>query len=58
MLETNRTLKLCGMAPLYAKNKRDAIIIIALNNETNDIFKINDLLIENNLEPLEKNKED
>ena len=31
LLETNRTLKLCGMAPLYAKNKRDAIIIIAGN---------------------------
>ena len=58
LTETNRALKLCNMAPLYAKNKRDAIIIVAINNKNYDIFKINDLLAENNLDLLEKNIED
>lgn len=58
LVETNRALKLCEMSPLYAKNKRDAIIIVAINNKNNDIFKINDLLVENGLKPLENNKTD
>lgn len=53
ILETNRALKLCGLAPLYAKNKKDAIIMVAINNKKYDIDYINDLLIENNLEALD-----
>lgn len=44
LYETNRALKLYGMNPLYAKNKRDACIIVAINNRKYDIGDIDDLL--------------
>ncbi len=44
--ETSRALKLYGMSELYAKDPRDACIIVALNNRIFDLSEIDDLLIE------------
>lgn len=43
--EINRALKLYGMNPLYAKDKRDACMIVAINNRIYDLSEIDDLLI-------------
>lgn len=43
--ELNRALKLYGMNPLYAKDKRDASIIVAINNRIYDLFQIDEILI-------------
>lgn len=50
--ETNRALKLYGMSPLYAKDKRDACLIIAINNRKYDLFEIDNLLEEHGLPQL------
>lgn len=42
--EINRSLKLYGMNPLYSKNKRDACIIVAINNRIYDLSRIDELL--------------
>lgn len=42
--ETNRALKLYGMNELYAKDKRDACIIVAINNRIFDQSEIDDIL--------------
>ena len=42
--EINRALKLYGMTPLYAKDKRDAGLIVAINNRIYDLSEIDDLL--------------
>lgn len=42
--EINRALKLYGMNPLYAKDKRDACIIVAINNRKYDLHEIDRLL--------------
>ncbi len=52
--ETDRALKLYGMSELYAKVARDAVIIIAINNEVYDIEKVNELLREHGMEPLKE----
>ena len=44
LLEINRALKLYGMNPLYAKDRRDACIIVAINNRIYDIWNIDDIL--------------
>lgn len=41
--ETQELLKLCGFAPLYPKNRRDAIIIFAIINKM-ELSAINDKL--------------
>lgn len=46
VLETNRALKLYGMSPLYAKEKRDAVLMIAINNRMYDMAEIDDFLSE------------
>lgn len=51
--ETNRALKLYGLSSLYAKNHRDACVIVCLNNRIFDIGRINEVLEENKLEALE-----
>lgn len=43
--ETQRLLKQCGLAPLYPRNRRDAIIIYGLVNGVS-LFEINDKLYE------------
>ena len=55
--QTDRALKLYGFNELYAKNKRDACIIVALNNRMFDLYKVNDMLEEQGLPPLEKETE-
>lgn len=50
--ETNRALKLYGMSPLYARIKRDAILMVAFENRPGDILDLNQFLKENNVEPL------
>lgn len=47
--ETDELLKYAGFSTLYARNKRDAIIIFALTNNKN-IFAVNDMLFENGYE--------
>ena len=42
--ETNRALKLYGMSELYAKDPRDACIIVAINNRIFDQYEVDDLL--------------
>lgn len=46
--ETQRALELYGMAPLYPKKKRDAIIIIAINKGISSVDTVNDWLSEQN----------
>lgn len=43
ILETNRLLKISGKSELYAKSKRDSILIFALSKKL-DIHQANDLL--------------
>lgn len=49
--DTNSLLKSAGMPVLYARNKRDSIIIFAINSRKN-VFLANDLLFENGFEIL------
>ena len=50
--ETQRALTLYGLAPLYAKNKRDVVIIIALNKDVSSVDTVNEWLNENGEEEL------
>ncbi len=45
--ETDKALVLYNMAPLYARNRRDAILIVAINKQVFDIDEINKMLLEN-----------
>ena len=42
--EINRALKLYKMSPLYAKDRRDACLIVAVNNRIYNIDKLDELL--------------
>lgn len=42
--EINRALKLYGMSELYAKDARDACLIVAINNRKYDLAEVDDLL--------------
>ena len=42
--ETNRALKLYGMSELYAKDPRDACIIVAINNRIFNLYDIDEML--------------
>ncbi len=46
--QTNRLLKSGGFAELYAKNKRDSIIIFGINSGKS-IFAVDEILFENGL---------
>lgn len=52
LTEAQRTLKLYGMSELYAKNKRDVVLIAALHCRIFDIDRINELLTAENFPPL------
>lgn len=52
--EMNRALKLYGMNPLYAKDKRDAVLIVAISNRKYDFYEIDTLLAAQGFEPLSK----
>lgn len=51
--ETNRGLKIAGTGVLYAKSERDVVIAGAINNQIGDTTKLNILLDEHNLMPLD-----
>ena len=42
--ETNRALKLYKMSELYAKDSRDACVIVAINNRIFDLGQIDEML--------------
>ena len=44
IVETNKALKLYGMNTLYSKDKRDAALIVVINNRIYDLFEIDDIL--------------
>ena len=50
--ETNRALKLYGLSELYAKDPRDACIIVAVNNRIFDMYEIDEMLIRQGLRKL------
>ena len=47
--EMDELLKYAGFSTLYARNKRDSIIIFAMNSKKS-IFALNDMLFENGFE--------
>ena len=52
LLEMNRALKLYGMPELYAKDPRDACIIVAVKNRIYDLYKMDEILKEHGLKEL------
>ena len=50
--ETDRALKLYGFSGLYAKDPRDACIIVAINNRIFDIYEVDELLVKQGLEKI------
>lgn len=50
--ETQRALKLYGMSPLYAKIRRDAVLIVAINHNISEISEIDGSLVSYGFEPL------
>lgn len=50
--QTQEALKKYGMAELYAKNKRDALLMIAFNERTGSIIDVNTMLKEYGFEAL------
>lgn len=50
--ETNRALTLYGMAPLYARQHRDAVFISAITSGCFDVFEVDGILKQNGEEPL------
>lgn len=50
--EINKALKLYGMNSLYAKDKRDACLIVAINNRIYDLLSIDDMLERQGLQRL------
>lgn len=50
--ETQTALKLYGMAPLYSKIPRDAVLMVAFNTKIYDIWEVDALLSEHNMEKL------
>ena len=51
-IETSRALRLYGMSELYAKDPRDACIIVAINNRVLDPLRVNELLEKHGMEKL------
>lgn len=50
--ETQRALRKYGMAELYVKNERDALLMIAFNERPGSIIEVNALLKEHDMLPL------
>ena len=50
--ETQQALRIYGMPELYAKNSRDAVLMIAFHERPGDIIEVNALLKQNAMEPL------
>ncbi len=58
LYETNRALKLYGMSPLYSKDKRDAALIVAIQNRIYNLADIDDILDKQGFKPLSKTTSD
>lgn len=56
--ETNRVLKLNNMRSLYAKDKRDAVIMLAINDGVSSTYDVDDMLTDNELPILHKPHDD
>lgn len=50
--ELQRALQLYGLAPLYARLPRDAVLMIAVNSGLHEAAAVNELLSAHGLEPL------
>ena len=50
--ETNRALKLYGLTELYAKDPRDACLIVAINNRKYDLAEVDDMLTKQGMKKL------
>lgn len=50
--ETQHVLKLYHMPLLYARDKRDALLISCFNHRVGGIIEVNEMLMKNKLEPL------
>lgn len=50
--EIQRALELYGLAPLYSRLPRDAVLMVAANSEIYDIHAVNELLGKHGMEPL------
>ena len=57
LVEVQRALKLCNAGVLYAKNKRDAIIIICFNSGVYNIMQLNTFLADNGLKILQTSRD-
>ena len=56
--DTQKALKLYGMAELYPKVPRDAVLMIAINSGCRDVHEADAVLGEHGMEPLSKTIED
>ncbi len=56
LLETNRALKLYGMSELYAKEPRDACLIVAINNRIYDLYDVDELLLQHGFPKLSRDE--
>ena len=54
LIETNKALKLYGLNELYSKDKRDAVLIVAISNRIYDFGEIDEMLLKSELEKLTK----
>jgi len=45
-------IKLYGMSELYAKNPRDACVMVAINNRIFDVYQVDEMLKKNDLDGL------
>ncbi len=50
--ETQKALRIYGMPQLYARNRRDALLIIVFNERPGSIIEVNAFLKENRTDPL------
>ena len=54
--ETSRALKLYGMRGLYAKEPRDACLIVAIKNRMYHLFEVDDLLEKNGFKRISRDE--
>lgn len=52
-LETQRALEIAKVGSIYPKDERDVRIAVAINNGVNDVLKVNIMLEEKGLKPLD-----
>ncbi|MEG0918554.1 MAG: hypothetical protein RSB99_03810 [Bacilli bacterium] len=52
-VETNRTLKISKLGPLYSKDPRDVTIIVFINNKNTNVTDLNLQLTNENFKPLD-----